>query len=270
MDNISLRKLQLIETDILKIVDKFCKKHDIKYSLYAGTALGAVRHGGFIPWDDDIDICMTRPDYERFLKLWREQGEEGYALQGTDNPNYEYINFSKIRKIGTKFGTEFDVKAYGEDNVGIFLDVFPFDKVPNDKRKRKKFLFNVKLWLVYTRGYAYTRGGTFLKLISKLLLLKSRKRQLKIRNKLEKKILSYQSMEKDYSLASLACPASLKNIFPADILDQVQEIDFEDTKASIYKDYDTALRITFGNYMQLPPEQERVCKHEPFIFDVGE
>ena len=77
-------------------------------------------------------------------------------------------------------------------------------------------------------------------------------------------------MDKDYSLVSLACPASLKNIFPANILDELQEIDFEGAKASIHKDYDTALTITFGNYMQLPPEEERVCKHEPFVFDIGE
>ena len=268
MKSDDLRKLQLVELEILKEFDAFCKKHDLKYSLYAGTALGAVRHGGFIPWDDDIDVCMTRDDYDKFLKLYRENPIDGYYLQGTDDPNYEHINFSKLRKNGTKFGTEMDVKLY--DHVGIFLDIFPFDKVPNDKKKRKKFFFNVKLWLVYTRGYAYTKGSKFLKIVSKLLLLKSRKRQLKIRNKLEKKILSYRTMEKDYSLASLACPASLNNIFPADVLDDVQQIDFEGTKASIYKDYDSALRITFGNYMQLPPEEERVCKHEPFIFDIGE
>ncbi len=268
MNSADLRKLQLVETEILKKFDAFCKEHGLKYSLYAGTALGAVRHGGFIPWDDDIDVCMTREDYDKFLKIYRENPIEGFYLQGTDDPNYEHINFSKLRKNGTKFGTEKDVQLY--DHVGIFLDIFPFDKIPTDKKKRKKFLYNVKLWLVYTRGYAYTKGSKFLKLVSKLLLLKSRKRQLKIRNKLEKKILAYKSLENGYELASLSCPASIKNIFPANILDDVQEINFEDIKASIYKDYDTALRITFGDYMQLPPEEERVCKHEPYVFDIGE
>lgn len=268
MDSSTLRKLQLTELEILKKVDEFCKKHNIKYSLYAGTALGAVRHGGFIPWDDDIDICMERPEYERFLKLWREENIEGYYLQGTDNPEYYGINFSKIRKNGTKFGTEMDAKMY--DHIGIFLDIFPFDKIPTDKKLRKKFLFDVKLWMVYTRGYPYTKGSKILELASRLLLLKPRKKQLEIRNNLEKRILSYQSMEKDYELICLACPASLKHIYPANILDEIIETKFEDTKASLYKNYDIALRTTFGDYMQLPPEEERVCKHEPYVFDLGE
>ena len=72
MDDKTLKKLQSVETEILVAFDKFCTEHDIKYSLYAGTALGAVRHGGFIPWDDDIDVCMSRDNYEKFLKVYRE------------------------------------------------------------------------------------------------------------------------------------------------------------------------------------------------------
>ena len=265
MDEKTLRKLQLVETEILCVFDKFCKENGIPYSLYAGTALGAVRHKGFIPWDDDIDVCLTRDNYEKLLKLLREKGLDGYYLQGTDKPDYEFINFSKIRKNGTKFGTEQDVKLL--DNLGIFLDIFPFDKIPKDKKLRKKFLFNVKLWMVYTRGYPYTKGSKFLEIISRLLLLKSRKRQLKIRNKLEKKILSYQSMEKDYDLICLACPNDLRFTYPANILDEIIEVDFEGHKVSMHKDYDTALKIKFGDYMKLPPEQDRVCKHEPTILE---
>ena len=268
MDEKTLKKLQSVETEMLKVVADFCKKHNIKYSLYAGTLLGAVRHGGFIPWDDDIDICMERSEYNRFLKLWRENGVEGYYLQGTDNPNYQYINFSKIRKNGTRFGTEQDVKLL--ENLGIFLDIFPFDKVPKDKKLRKKFMRNVKLWMVYTRGYPYTKGSKILELASRILLLKSRKKQLEIRNKLENKILSYQKMEKDYDLMCFACPNDLKFIYPANILDELTDVDFNGHTVKMHKDYDTALKIKFGDYMQLPPEEERVCKHEPAVVDFGE
>lgn len=265
MDNITLRKLQLVELEILVKVDEFCKKHNIKYSLYAGTALGAIRHGGFIPWDDDIDVCMERPEYERFLKLWREENIDGYYLQGTDKSDYYGINFSKIRKNGTKFGTEMDIKTY--DHIGIFLDIFPFDKIPKDKKLRKKFLFDVKLWMIYTRGYPYTKGSKILELASRILLLKSRKRQLELRNKLEKKILSYQSMEDNYDLICLACPNDLKFMYPSNILDEIIEVDFEGHKVSLHKDYDTALTIKFGDYMQLPKEEDRVCKHEPAVLE---
>lgn len=265
MDEKTLKKLQTVETEILVAFDKFCTEHDIKYSLYAGTALGAVRHGGFIPWDDDVDVCMTRENYEKFLKVYRENEIDGYYLQGTDNPDYEYINFSKLRKNGTRFGNKLDLSLY--ENNGIYLDVFPFDKIPKDKKLRKKFLFNAKLWLVYTRGYPYTKGSKFLEIVSRFLLLKSRKRQLKIRNKLEKKLLAFQSMEKDYDLICLACPNDLRFIYPANILDEIIEVDFEGHKVSMHKDYDTALKIKFGNYMQLPPEEERVCKHNPAVIE---
>ncbi len=265
MDNETLRKLQLTELELLKVFDEFCKKHDIKYSLYAGTALGAVRHGGFIPWDDDIDVCMERPEYERFLRLWREENIDGYYLQGTDSPNYYGISFSKIRKNGTKFGTEMDIKMY--DHIGIFLDIFPFDKIPKDKKLRKKFLFDVKLWMLYTRGYPYTKGSKFLEIVSRLLLLKSRKKQIEIRNKLEQRILSYQSMESDYDLICLACPNDLNFVYPSNILDDIIKVDFEGVKVSMHKDFDTALKIKFGDYMQLPKEEDRVCKHEPAVLE---
>ena len=84
MDSNTLRNLQLTELEILKVVDDFCNKYDIKYSLYAGTALGAVRHKGFIPWDDDVDIVMTRDKFEKFCEMWNKYPVDGYYFQ---NPN---------------------------------------------------------------------------------------------------------------------------------------------------------------------------------------
>ena len=271
MDNETLRKLQLVEIELLKDFDVFCKKYDLKYSIYSGTLLGAVRHGGFIPWDDDVDVFMERNEYERFLKLWRENPVEGYYLQGTDSPDYEFINFSKIRKCGTKFGTSLDVRLYGEENVGIYLDVFPFDKVPTDKKKRKKFLFKAKLRMVYTRGYPFTKGSAFLKLLSKILLIPSRKRQIKIRNKLEKQIIDgCKDMTCGYEYMSLAASENFKTFYPAEVIENLSTIKFEDETFSAVKDYDKMLTIQYGDYMKLPPEDQQVCKHDPEVLDFGE
>ena len=97
MDN-KLRKLQLIQTEMLEVVDVFCKKHNIPYSLYAGTLLGAVRHQGFIPWDDDLDICMSRENYNRFIELWTKEKPKGYILQNKETDPEFTQSFTKIRK----------------------------------------------------------------------------------------------------------------------------------------------------------------------------
>ena len=98
-----LRQLQLTQLEILKVFDDFCRKHDLKYSLYAGSLLGAVRHKGFIPWDDDLDVCMSRIEYDRFLSLWEMQPVDGYVLQNKDNSIYFDQSFSKLRKDHTTF-----------------------------------------------------------------------------------------------------------------------------------------------------------------------
>ena len=102
MDN-QLRKLQLTQLGILKDVDSFCKKYGIRYSLYGGTLIGAVRHQGFIPWDDDLDICMARDDYNKFIELWESIKPNGYILQNKDNTPLFTQSFTKIRKEHTTF-----------------------------------------------------------------------------------------------------------------------------------------------------------------------
>lgn len=269
MDEKTLRKLQLVETEILEIFDTFCKKHNLKYSLYAGTALGAVRHGGFIPWDDDIDVCMVRSDYEKFLKLWREKGPKGYYLRGTDLPDYEEFNHSKIQKDGTILCSKEEFKQ--DCHHGIWIDIFPLDKVPKDKILRKKVFFSQKVRLVYTRTHSFKKGGLFLKVLSKLLKCLPRKTQLKIRNKHEKKILKYNDiLTENYDLMSLSCPEGMRIFYPADMMDEVTTIKFGEKKFLISTRWKEMLTANFGDYMQLPPEEDRICKHNPEIIDFGE
>lgn len=269
MEYATLRKLQLVENEILKVTHDFCKKHGIKYSLYAGTLLGAVRHGGFIPWDDDVDIFMERNEYERFLKLWQEEKVEGYTMQATNSPFYEGINHTKIRKDGTIFASKKEMEV--DTHHGIWLDVFPFDKVPTDKKARKKFFFKAKLRLVYTRGYPYEKGGKFLKLLSKILLIPSRKTQLKIRNKIEKQIIDkYKDLKSGYEYMSLAATENFKTFYPPEIIENLASITFENASYSAVKDYDKMLTIQYGDYMKLPPEEQRICKHNPEVLDFGE
>ena len=148
MDDI-LRRIKKIQLEILIQIDRICKKHKIHYSLYAGTMLGAVRHKGFIPWDDDLDICMLRNDYNKFLKVWKKENTNGYILQNKDiEPNFTQ-SFSKIRKDHTTFiQAEWEQGKY---HTGIFVDIFPIDRIPKKKIQRGLFYWRCLKYQLYMR-----------------------------------------------------------------------------------------------------------------------
>lgn len=152
-----LRKLQLTQLGILKDIDAFCKAYDITYFIDYGTAIGAVRHKGFIPWDDDIDICMARSDYDRFIELAKEKKEmsDKYDILNIyDTPGY-ISPFIKVSKKGTKFTEASNTNKRYEQ--GIFVDILPFDYVPDDKKERAK-LFR-KAW-TYSRLIILSETGS--------------------------------------------------------------------------------------------------------------
>ncbi len=139
-----LKKLQGVLLDILKVVDGFCRAHDIAYFLDSGTALGAVRHGGFIPWDDDVDLGMLREDYDRFIELAAEELPEGYSLHTYENtPGFAGM-FAKIYKDGTVFETE-ETRAAGCPQC-VFVDIFPYDVLSSDAGERARQLKTADFW----------------------------------------------------------------------------------------------------------------------------
>ncbi|WP_312654561.1 LicD family protein [Proteiniclasticum sp.] len=125
--NVNIREIQKVELELLLEFDKICKKNNINYQLFAGTLLGAIRHNGFIPWDDDIDVCMLREEYDRFLQVAKKDLSEDYFLQTYDSDNKYFYQFAKIRKNKTIFMQS----ILEEVNMhhGIFIDIFPFDNV---------------------------------------------------------------------------------------------------------------------------------------------
>ena len=264
MGNESLKELQKVEVQILTVIDEFCRENGINYSLYAGTALGAVRHGGFIPWDDDIDICMERNEYNRFLKLWREKPMEGYTLAGDDEPEC-HINHSKIFMDNTVLLNN----GEAESGQGVFLDIFALDKVPTDSKLRKKLIYKAKLRLIYTRDYPYRGGSKLLELASRFILFKTKKRKAKLKRRLNEYIQQYRDAENNYVYMGLECPETLRYSYPADLF-ETSEIEFEDRRFFITKKSDEMLTELYGDYMQLPPEEERVCRHNPEIQYIDE
>lgn len=141
----ALKKLQAEELDILLVVRDFCEKHQIEWVIDSGTALGAARHKGFIPWDDDIDISMPRCEYERFVRLAKEGGlPDGYSFHDHVNTKGVACFFGKVSKDGTEFvNEEASTAGYAQ---GIYIDVFPHDTLKNDERARGKQIRNASKW----------------------------------------------------------------------------------------------------------------------------
>lgn len=260
-----LRKLQMTQLEILQIVDEFCKTHHLRYSLYAGTLLGAVRHQGFIPWDDDLDICMPREDYDRLIELWPKQGLFGCFLQNKENAPGFSQSFSKIRKAHTTFLQRED-KA-GAYHTGIFIDIFPIDRIPSSWFSSVWFRWNCMCYQLFTREFVPSRSNVLVRGVSAvfLLLVPERKRP-SVRRKLLKRITHYGN-QTNLNTVAIETMASLQVKYPADMLDHYVELPFEGQAFMCFADWDELLKREFGNYMELPPESERTWKHHPIILD---
>ncbi len=260
-----LRKLQLLDLEILKVIDAFCKKYNIHYSLYAGSLLGAVRHQGFIPWDDDLDIFMTRHEYDRFIKLWCQIKPEGYVLQNKEIDVDFTQSFTKIRKDHTTF-LQFESER-GKYHTGIFVDVFPIDRIPKGKLQRIVFRIDCMLYQLYTREYIPPAAGKGVKICSAILLKLSNREGIQKRRKWHFNRIIRYNKNHELPMICIETMETLKQTLPKSLMDKFIKLKFEDMEAMCIEEWDTYLNIQYGDYMKLPPEKERVWGHHPLVLD---
>lgn len=274
-----LRQLQNAELAVLEDVRALCEKENIAWFALGGCCIGAFRHGGFIPWDDDIDICMLRADYDRFLEVASTNDEftKKYELIIPEkNPNYSCM-FTKVSKLGTKNMTAELLEAGCE--VGIHLDLFPFDYVPDDLKLRQKQ--RKKAWLYSKFSYIYHLKNPHLPMSGTVgaifrvacRILHSFMRILPIRptyfaEKHHKTCTQYNNAPTgtvtDFTYIRLEDSTLLvSDIFP------LKSVPFEQTEIFVPHAYDKIMRQYYGDYMQLPPEEKRK-NHAPEILDFGE
>lgn len=258
-----------VEQGILDVFHGFCKDYNISYSLGYGTLLGAIRHNGFIPWDDDIDIIMLRSEYDKFITLWKEHPVEGYVLQcdydkyDDDYPN----NFCKLRKDHTAFiqGENEKKKKY---HKGIFIDIFPMDRVAPQGIARNIQLYAFFLNMLYSRGY--TDGSKGLSGIIQRFLLAL---PTKVRICLKKKAHAFMTRWNNINTLDLVvpCTAPFCHVYyPSDLMDKIVDHVFCGKQYCIIDKYDLFLKVMYGDYMVLPPEKERIWKHSPIYISVSE
>ena len=236
---------------MLKDLVKACDENDIEYFLAGGTLLGAVRHKGFIPWDDDVDIYMTTKNYKRFLKIGQKALGNKYFVQNYRTEKNYMEMWTQIRANGTT-SMPLDCKNY-DIHFGICLDIFPIVGVSDNEKQRKKQInaLNINRTLLAdsymkVKGEEPTRKLKLLYLIPRFI----RRFICKIN---EHKIML--DTEKNNTVTELWY--KFTNDYPAELFETSVMLDFEDAKFKVMNGYDEFLKILYGDYMQLPPENER-------------
>ena len=263
-----LKAVQNIELGILLKFDEICKKYRIQYQLFSGTLLGAVRHKGFIPWDDDIDVCMLRKDYDKFIKCCtKDELGEDYFLQTYSTDPTSVVQFAKLRKNNTIFEPDNEVGALS--HKGIYIDIFPLDNVkPGTKEgdKQYKDVHDVYSIVTSTVKSRVTASKSLWKKALRYCFYGLTRVVPKsyFDNKLQKILRRYDTEETEYvnHLTNGTGGNRPKRFLMkrSTYIDMI-ELEFEGYMFPAPRDYDGVLTRSFGDYMKLPPIEEQKPHH---------
>lgn len=271
-----LAEWKRIITDVLREFHDLCHRQGFTYYAVGGTAIGAVRHKGIIPWDDDIDVAMPRPDFDRFVEYCRTHDLGRYELvvpETTDNYN---LNFPKFCNRETTLVERWDTPCV----IGLFIDVFPLDSAPDDIGEAEQ---SVRRFIkMRNRLEAISTRNTFGEYLSLLLQPKEWGRfavktlGFFCRGRLRRMLLSsMDSLCRHYAYGSTGNVINysgaygIRELFNKKILEgEVVNLPFEDITIDMMPGYDDYLRGVYGDYMQLPPEDKRIPHHQKAFFDL--
>lgn len=260
MRELTIEEIKKIQMDILSYTDNFCRDNNIQYSISGGTLIGAVRHGGYIPWDDDIDIMMTRENFQKFESLFPKIADKQYRLFSNNIDKYfcqPYLNVADM-------STSYDMPGYPK-SMGVNIDIFPFDYISEDEKERQLLFakvqslrnrFNIK-GLRWRKGRALSKN-IFMVLGKCALLFTSRK---SLSKQIETLALNAGPVESNLR-ACIVWGYGAKEVIPASLFDEYINIAFEDRTYMAIKDYKVYLTHLFGDFMQLPPVEKQVSHHE--------
>lgn len=263
-----MNDLQKVQLEILKEFDRVCKKNNLKYFLTGGNLIGAVRHKGFIPWDDDIDIEMPRPDYDKLIKL-KDEFTHPYFLQTYQtDPNFPY-NFMKIRNSNTTYIENYF--CHHKINHGVWIDIFPLDGVSKKVVEKPTFSMKFKIWSIWMRYY--------------LVYLSTLKRKIRKEsffsdifynlvyvltfwvsiNHWMSKWIDHTMKKVKYQDAKMVCNLfsvyHAKSILKKEYYQDTTFLPYEGEMFMAPKGYHEILTKTYGDYMKLPPKEKQVGHH---------
>ncbi len=269
MDNATLRKVQLCQLEIAKEFRRVCTALGLRYFLDSGTLLGAVRHKGFIPWDDDLDVGMLRNDYERFLREAPAVLSAAFSLQTWKSDEHYGLAFAKLRMKHTVYIE--NAAQFSDAENGIYIDIFPYDSYPAAAAERR---WQGMRYIVYRRAMLVKSGYTPWVMSTGIKRLMKRiayvpfeffsvffSRQQLI-NSYERACTRFNSVRTGYVYEQAGASKYGKWVIPDRCFIEFCELPFEGELFMCPKDYDTYLTAAYGDYMTLPPEDKRVNRHQ--------
>lgn len=271
-----LKEWKRIITDVLREFHEICHRNGLTYYAVGGTAIGAVRHKGIIPWDDDIDVAMPRPDFDRFVQICRTHDLGGYELVDASNTRGYNLSFPKFCNRNTTLVERWDTPCV----IGLFIDIFPLDGAPEDINETKVLVERIRK--LRNRYEAISTRNTFTEYLS---LLRDKKewgrfvvktlgfffRKQMSRHFLKKideisRSVAYGSTSK---VINYGGAYGIRELFDKKILKgKTVGLPFENIVIDMMPDYDAYLRGVYGDYMQLPPEDKRIPHHLKAFYDM--
>ena len=272
MEQEVLRKVRQTQLEIAREIHRVCQENDISCFLAHGTFLGAVRHGGFIPWDDDMDMGMLRSDYEKFCRIAPEKLKPEFCLQTWyTEPNYG-LPFGKVMKRNTLYLE--NKKTRRLENNGIYVDIFPYDYAPEDVQERNRLtasllsIYRVKLMKSGYKPWMEDDRIIWKKRIGYLYY------------QLKSLFVTQERLARDYDTLAVAvhdspviCERNGRtklDCYDRSWVEELADYSFEGERFKGPKNYDRYLSTLYGDYMELPPADKRENRHQIQILDLGE
>ena len=257
MKKLDLVQLKQIQLDILDKISSFCDSNNIRYYLVGGTLLGAVRHKGYIPWDDDIDIAMLRKDYEEFIKQFNVDGYKVFTYKNSDKYCFP---FAKIAKTNTLLIEPYE--TFSDCEIGINIDLFPIDSISKNITLQKFTIESIKIirFILSLRLSIPSEKRVFYKRL--LLLIIKKVVSVKMLLTLINNIAKFKEAERSELLGIFVWGYGYKEIISRKYFSEVIKIEFENRIYNAPIGYDGYLSHVYGDYMKLPPTEKRVTHHD--------
>ena len=268
----SQEQLKRLHEKVLSMAEffvDFCNKNGLTCYFCGGGCIGTIRHGGFIPWDDDLDFFMPRNDYEKLKKVWNQSHGKGqYVLRYPTKHYNDHNSFMTLRDVNTT-----QIKPYQKDMDivhGITIDIFPLDGCPSGGFKRKMQLMHAMVYSLYCSNVIPVKHGKFMRIIATVMLkcVPGQKLKYYIWKYAEKQMSKYPIDKCEKITELCAGPGPMRFEYPKECFDSAVFRKFENTMMPIPVGYDGYLKIAFGDYMKLPPADKQVAHHDCVFMDL--